>query len=743
MSESNEKIELRIGHGPVVSWAAEHCGVPLIHQIELINHQPVALRDACLELQLRPDLGEPLSVPLPPVEPGESICLDRVDYRLPSGRLRQVVELERAEYAYTLKVGDEVLLEGRSPVEVLPCHQWPGSRQPVGLLTSFVVPNHPVVAQILKQVGARLEEVTGSPSIRGYQEKSKLKVKAQGMALYEAIQALRLSYIGIPASFESTGQKVRLPDMILRDRLGNCLDLTLLLASCLEQMGLHPLLILTETHAFPGVWLVDERFQEGEVYDAARLRTLLALGQILVWDSSLMVERPAPPFSQAEAAGKTHLEDDDAFRLALDVRVLRGQRFLPLPIRDLTESPPADKPAQQEGPSSTQDELRELMKALPEETPWDEIPDLGKPALRVADRFQVWKEHLLDLSLRNRLLNLKPNGAGALSLEVPDIVLFEDLLAAERSLSLLPRPPQDSRDERDQKLLKARSDEESWCAQRETDLRQGLIHCPLPPGEYWKRAKDLELRARHDIEEGGIPTLFAAIGLLRWIESDDDPQPRYAPLLLYPVQITMDRRLQRVRLQRLPEDPVPNYTLIEKMRRDCNVDLAFLTSLVGDESGLDIRQMLVRSREVIQRKPRWEVLEEVHLGHFTFAKFLMWKDLEDNSHLLLENPTVRHLASQEENPFPKQGPAVDPCDLDRMPPGALPCVRIPGTRWRKITGPIWQPRKPAETGNRCFTSAGQRPCGSSISARSTPFTGRTSRRIPSAVWSSWGPPFTD
>jgi len=25
-----------------------------------------------------------------------------------------------------------------------------------------------------------------------------------------------------------------------------------------------------------------------------------------------------------------------------------------------------------------------------------------------------------------------------------------------------------------------------------------------------------------------------------------------------------------------------------------------------------------------------EILEEVHLGHFTFTKFLMWKDLHEN-----------------------------------------------------------------------------------------------------------------
>ena len=54
---------------------------------------------------------------------------------------------------------------------------------------------------------------------------------------------------------------MRGPSDILSRKVGTCLDLTLLYASCLEQAGLNPLLVLIEGHAFAGVWLIDEDFR--------------------------------------------------------------------------------------------------------------------------------------------------------------------------------------------------------------------------------------------------------------------------------------------------------------------------------------------------------------------------------------------------------------------------------------------------------------------------------------------------
>ena len=61
-------------------------------------------------------------------------------------------------------------------------------------------------------------------------------------------------------SFAEQGQLVRLASEISNSRMGACLDLSLLFASCLELMGLNTVIALTRTHAFVGVWLIDNTF---------------------------------------------------------------------------------------------------------------------------------------------------------------------------------------------------------------------------------------------------------------------------------------------------------------------------------------------------------------------------------------------------------------------------------------------------------------------------------------------------
>lgn len=62
-------------------------------------------------------------------------------------------------------------------------------------------------------------------------------------AVYTAITEQQIIYSTIPASFEEYGQRIRLTDSVLAQKLGTCLDMALLYASCLEAIGLNALLI--------------------------------------------------------------------------------------------------------------------------------------------------------------------------------------------------------------------------------------------------------------------------------------------------------------------------------------------------------------------------------------------------------------------------------------------------------------------------------------------------------------------
>ena len=74
---------------------------------------------------------------------------------------------------------------------------------------------------------------------------------------------------------------------------------------------------------------------------------------------------------------------------------------------------------------------------IPDEVHEVVVEDLSK--LDPADRLGRWQRKLLDLSLRNNLLNFKM-GKRALKLESPDPGALEDILASGQTLKLLTRP---------------------------------------------------------------------------------------------------------------------------------------------------------------------------------------------------------------------------------------------------------------------------------------------------------------
>ncbi len=662
-------VEVEVTVAPTLNFAMEQSGVPLVSGLRVRNSGAEPLVGAVFSIQLEPELGPPTTVAIETLRPGEEAWRPVVDVRLPPGRLRGLVEAERARASWTLICGDAQLAAGEAPVEVLAFQEWPGLRAPPALVAAFVMPNHPVVGQLLGKVRDQLQARTQDPSISGYQTRSPKRVIEQVEALVAAIQSMGVTYVGVPASFESVGQKVRLPDMVLSEGMGNCLDISVLLAGCLEQMGLAPLVVVVKGHAFPAVWLVDDRFPEGVVHDAARLRTLGKLGQVLVFDSSTVVHGSRPPLAAAVAAADAYVADDANFVCAVDVRVVRMDRFRPLPVRMTV--------AAEEAPSATSTLAAQALLDQARRVPEPAAAPAGPPPPPepIVARFKRWRDKLLDLSLNNRLLNYRPTTKASLPLQVPDLARFEDLLANDVAFEVLPRPDVDPRDQRDEALVKARGDEAELEARRRADLDRSLLYAGVTREELLVRAVELDRAARTDREEGGANTLFAAIGMLRWFESPSSELPRLAPLILVPVRLEYDRVSRRIRLRRLDEESVGNVTLAEKLRRDYAVDLSALTAPDLDDHGLDVPALLRRAREAIQQTPRWEVLDEVHLGLFTFTKFLMWKDLDSNADALLQSPVVRHLAQGGLVPFQDPVGAPDATRLDDdVPPSALPTV---------------------------------------------------------------------
>ena len=661
---------VEVDHSATLNLAMAHNAVPLVSAVRLTNRVDRRLEDILVVLQLQPGMSEPWEARIHSLDREETYNLSKVDLQLDLPRLVGIAERESAQVEVKVRVGGQPVLRRLHKVDLLAYNEWNGMAALPQLLAAFVQPNHPAIAEVLVQVRQVLEKQTGDPSLAGYQDRDPSRVRDMVQALYTALQQMGMSYINPPASFEEQGQKIRTPDQMVKLKMGTCLDLTVLVAACLEQMGLHPWLVLVKGHAFPGVWLEEEDASWTWTDSALQLLKVVELNGVLLFDATTMVDRPHVPLARAERAAQELLKKEDRFACAICVKSARAEFIRPLPARVKAGS-------YQVVPEPVQDTVAMAGKAPappardPEQAPSQEkqvapppIPKEASPA--IAGRLVRWKEKLLDLSLRNRLLNFRETKK-SIQILCPDLAQMEDSLALGRSFQIKPRPEMlGAADPRDKGMLDAQAGDDALQSYLAEQLERNVLFSSLAPKELDRRQKEISSAARISLEESGVSTLYLAVGFLSWYEGVKTEQQRLAPLLLLPVEFTRRTVRDPFELARIDEEPQINVTLLEKLRKDHGVEIPELADEVPqDEAGVDVPLVLRLFREAVLNIKRWHVEEMVCLGHFSFTKFLMWRDLETGADKLMNSPVVKHLACDTERTYPDQGPFPEPDELDK------------------------------------------------------------------------------
>ncbi|PKP91093.1 MAG: DNA helicase, partial [Alphaproteobacteria bacterium HGW-Alphaproteobacteria-16] len=308
--------------------------------------------------------------------------------------------------------------------------------------------------------------------------------------------------------------------------------------------------------------------------------------------------------------------------------------------------------------------------ALPAAPSFNDLPDLSveqKPT-SAAGRIDRWQKKLLDLTLRNRLLNFPPSKK-TIPFLCTDVAYLEDRLAAGAAMQIVSLPQQNPLGERDAALYRevhGRDLQRGFAAEA---LQRDELPSPLDQQQLDARLIDLHRQVRNDFAEGGANTLFLAVGFLRWKKKPDDERSYRAPLLLVPVKLERRSASSPFRLRFHEDEPRFNATLLQFLERDFDLKLPqFGGELPCDDSGVDVPRVLAMMRQAVRDVPGMEVVDETALSTFSFAKFLMWKDLVERTEALRENRVVRHLIDTPEQAFSAasgQAAFRDEAELDR------------------------------------------------------------------------------
>ncbi len=652
--DENIRIEAQVTG--TFNFAMQQNYIPLIRSITLKNSGAAAYENITVRAVFEPEFAKPYEYTLGTAEAGRSTEISPVKLTVSTEFLFSLTEKTVGNIHLSACAGEDILAETDIPVEVLAYDEWSGVNIMPELISAFTAPNHPRVNEIVSKASAYMQKWTESPSFTGYQSGDPNVAKTQAAAIYAALQEENIAYTVPPASFEKSGQRVRLPYTVLSEKRGTCLDLTLLFASCLEQIGLNPLVILVKGHCFGGFWLEDETFADCAEDDPSALTKRAAEGidKICVVECTDYVAGSSVDFAHAEKHALAKLEQTDEFQYAVDVRRCRGSGIRPIPAR-----------VAEDGTYKAVDYGKRDADDITSEPRLIDTTKRGSFAEdRELTKQMIWERKLLDLSLRNSLLNFRPTSSNV-QFMVSDVNKLEDEISDGESFRIMPSPAERSFTLSDSRIYEIENDKDQIEAIAESEFKNHRLRTFISETELEKTLKKLHRDAKVSLEENGANTLYLALGFLRWYESDKAVKPRYAPLVLVPVELVRKIQDKSYSLRVRGEETQMNITLLELLRQDQGISINGLDPLPTDEKGVDLPLVFSTVRQAVMSKKRWDIEQIAFLGQFSFSRFIMWNDIRNRSEDLAKNKVVASLMSGKTE-WENEDAQLTPHELDEQ-----------------------------------------------------------------------------
>ena len=247
-------------------------------------------------------------------------------------------------------------------------------------------------------------------------------------------------------------------------------------------------------------------------------------------------------------------------------------------------------------------------------------------------KIEAWKNKLLDLGRRNRLLNYKDTAKSTLKITYPSYnILFEKLVHNESALSFPMPKISDETEDSDDLLLEAESDADDDYGDYSADLRTNK-----KVNDLQKILRGLRNKAKLAVEEQGINILYLCFGFLEWTEAEHSNIINRSPLILVPVTLTVESITSPYVLGLHEDEITVNPTLAYKLQNDFGITLPAF-----DENG-SLDDFYNQVNEAVKSQ-NWKINTDVGMSLLSFLKINMYDDLNRHHDSIASNPIVRAL----------------------------------------------------------------------------------------------------
>lgn len=272
-------------------------------------------------------------------------------------------------------------------------------------------------------------------------------------------------------------------------------------------------------------------------------------------------------------------------------------------------------------------------------------------------RIAHWESQLIDLSMRNRLLNFKMSKGNNIIVKDADLKrLFNELVVEKGVFGLY--------------CEKFRDDfKETDAGGRECELyhyvhlvSQKEAPSTLNPNTE-KALTNLRLKSRTFKREQGVDVIYIAFGSLQWKDETKPNETYTAPLVLVPVRLNKKGLIAPHTVEMQGDDIALNPALALKVKREMNVDLP---PIPDDLERFDVIGYINSLAGILTKRQGWSVsVGQPVIGLFAFTKVSMHQDMKANQQAIRKHPLLRALGGDRSQvpSYPDAGP---PSELDPL-----------------------------------------------------------------------------
>ncbi|MBQ9728957.1 MAG: DUF4011 domain-containing protein [Clostridia bacterium] len=521
-----------------------------------------------------------------------------------------------------LKKEKKVILSTQVTVKTLPFDFWQGVNGDLASLAAFVRPRLADCARMQTEVAAQLKKWNVADALDGYVGNDKNAVRMIAAALFACLR--RYAMTKTPCDLTQpvmAGAGVK----ILSERKASSLEMALFAAACLESFGLHSILVYGERAITCGVWLYDSCFIDTVSDDLQRLGAYVedGINNVSCFDVEDLFSDKNAAYSTSEAHFRQKLQSGVYFDGYVDVRRCRISKIMPLPLRAKNVKGTEILSESDMSPESAPGLLRETQK-------------LGLDGEQTKDK--QWERRLLDLSMKNALLNFSPvkNVTHILSSSVDEAL---NALSEQGEMSLSAATADVQEIAKRKVYFGASSEVKGMKELIALENRAGILRTYSDDGTLQETLHRLVKKNKEADEESGTKILYLALGFLKWYSREDGGE-HYAPLVLQPVTVKKGKGGVGYVVAPTDEDVSVNFTLLEFLKQEFNIDIR---GLDGAVQGLKISEILAMVRMEVIGMRNWEVFDDVYLAAFSFARYQMWNDLRQNVQEFSKNPIIAAL----------------------------------------------------------------------------------------------------